>query len=281
MALGVVGLGWGGARADYVNPPGWDGDTDFTHQTWEFTTDDVPLIADDGYSNPFGDPTMTEVYLCNPEEMFWVWEPMGGGTRYGHWGGMPFGAVGPDEVAAAITFEIPNAARPEPWFKEMWIQVAYWGDILSGGQVLTVEIARDSEFQDLYLTYDAVAADIEDQSATGSGSSGQFWRFTHTFVLEDQPGIEYVRVSLVPADSMAVFLDQVSIDTRCVSGPVTGDFDGDEDVDLVDYAWFQRCFTGSGVTPTPECQVCDLDEDEDVDLTDFFSFQSNLNGPGN
>ena|GEM_PF-6692254 len=271
----VVSCSWS-AMGDYANPPGWDDDTDFTHQIWDFNTNAVPLVAE-ANGNPFGDPTMTNVYLCSPEYMFWDPDAMGHAIgRYGMWGGMPFGCL-LDEVAMSMTFAVPNNERPEPWFKDLWIQVVYWGSIGESGEVLTVEVAHDSNFQNLYITYEAVADDIEDISTSGVGSSGQFWRFTHAFALEDQPEVEYVRVGVIPADSAAIFIDQVSIDTRCV---YAGDFDGDLDVDLADYALFQRCFTGPGVAPTPECEVCDLERNNDVDLDDYAIFVSNLTGPG-
>lgn len=268
------------ARADYVNPPGWESDPDFTHQTWDFlTSDDPPLVADDGYVNPFGPPTFTDVYLCNPSYMFWEPDAMGFAIgRYGMWGGMVFGAVEPDDVAVSVTFQIPNHYRPSPWHKEVWIQAAYWGSISLGGRVFTVEIASDPNFQNVYVTYDADASDLEDQSETGTGGTGQFWRFTHTFELPEQPGLEYVRVSLVTADSLAVFIDQVSIDTRCVLPGIPGDFDGDEDVDLADFGFFQNCYAGGGA-PGTGCTAADLDEDDDVDLDDTAMMVAQFSGP--
>ena len=59
-----------------------------------------------------------------------------------------------------------------------------------------------------------------------------------------------------------------------------GDFDGDEDVDLADWAHLQRCHQGNGVAPDdPECLVFDIDEDDDVDLDDFDLFQDYFTGP--
>jgi len=59
---------------------------------------------------------------------------------------------------------------------------------------------------------------------------------------------------------------------------INGDYDQDQDVDLADYAWFQRCF-GSG---SPEC-VCAFDADSNgtIDFGDVLVFVVRLNGPNN
>jgi M6 family metalloprotease-like protein len=57
-----------------------------------------------------------------------------------------------------------------------------------------------------------------------------------------------------------------------------GDFDGDGDVDLIDFGNFQLCFTGTdGVLP-PECEAADFDDDNDADLVDFGGFQLAFTG---
>ncbi len=59
---------------------------------------------------------------------------------------------------------------------------------------------------------------------------------------------------------------------------VTGDFDADTDVDLSDFGYLQRCFSGSGVTPISGCQYADLDGDNDVDANDFTLFKNCFGG---
>lgn len=60
-----------------------------------------------------------------------------------------------------------------------------------------------------------------------------------------------------------------------------GDFDGDDDVDVNDFARFQVCFNGPGYPPAdPGCEPADLDADGDVDVGDFALFQACFNGPG-
>jgi hypothetical protein len=60
--------------------------------------------------------------------------------------------------------------------------------------------------------------------------------------------------------------------------PCRGDFDADGDVDLVDFANFQLCFTGSSGTAGPECECGKFDDDDDIDLVDFAFFQLAFTG---
>lgn len=53
---------------------------------------------------------------------------------------------------------------------------------------------------------------------------------------------------------------------------LTADLDVDGDVDLVDFATFQVCFTGAGGPAGGSCWIADLDGDGDVDLVDFMYF---------
>ncbi len=53
------------------------------------------------------------------------------------------------------------------------------------------------------------------------------------------------------------------------------DADEDNDVDMDDFAVFQRCYTGSLVSPPPvsyECHWFDSDSDSDIDTVDFIHF---------
>jgi hypothetical protein len=53
---------------------------------------------------------------------------------------------------------------------------------------------------------------------------------------------------------------------------IKGDLDGDGDVDADDYAMWENCLEGPGVTVLPGCMVADCDGDSDVDLADFAPF---------
>lgn len=57
-----------------------------------------------------------------------------------------------------------------------------------------------------------------------------------------------------------------------------GDFDGDWDVDAIDFAHFSACVTGPDEIASPACAGADADSDADVDLADFAAFQRNFTG---
>ena len=58
------------------------------------------------------------------------------------------------------------------------------------------------------------------------------------------------------------------------------DADGDKDVDQLDFAAFQLCFTGAGgVTSDRDCRCFDRDKDTDVDELDFAAFLNCVSGP--
>lgn len=62
--------------------------------------------------------------------------------------------------------------------------------------------------------------------------------------------------------------------------PIDADMDGDRDIDLGDFAFFQACVTGADAgPPTSACVFSDFDADSDVDQADFGVFQRCLNGP--
>lgn len=70
----------------------------------------------------------------------------------------------------------------------------------------------------------------------------------------------------------------VPVPTQAACGETPGDFDGDGDVDLVDFANYQLCYSGPGGEVAEDCQCADFDGDGDADLVDFGSFQLAFTG---
>ncbi|UCC29781.1 MAG: thrombospondin type 3 repeat-containing protein [Phycisphaerales bacterium] len=75
------------------------------------------------------------------------------------------------------------------------------------------------------------------------------------------------------------------IETFCRDGCLIGDYDGDGDRDLRDWAGVQRCYTGASgtagyVSPSQECTLhLDFDQDDDIDLGDFREWRDAYAGP--
>jgi hypothetical protein len=78
--------------------------------------------------------------------------------------------------------------------------------------------------------------------------------------------------SLSEAPSVAAHADAIPL--------ASGDFDGDNDVDMSDFGHLQRCFSGSYIPPTPECSDAELDGDNDIDKDDLALFKNCFSGAG-
>lgn len=77
-------------------------------------------------------------------------------------------------------------------------------------------------------------------------------------------------------DSVVYFDALEAVVTNIFDG---ADVDADGDEDLLDFAEFQHCFSGSGGGLGYPCMVFDSDEDNDVDLADLNFFLPRMTGP--
>ncbi|MBI4581732.1 MAG: hypothetical protein HY718_18695, partial [Planctomycetes bacterium] len=66
---------------------------------------------------------------------------------------------------------------------------------------------------------------------------------------------------------------------KCCNRP-WADVDGDQDVDVDDFAAFQRCLTIGGTTVSGPCACLDVNGDQNVDTTDLSDFMECALGPG-
>ena len=109
----------------------------------------------------------------------------------------------------------------------------------------------------------------------GAGKLGEDTTAPYEHVWMDVPAGDYsVRARAVDDDGATKWSEAVGFS---VSTP--GDYDGDGDVDLDDYAIFAECLGGPEVTAPPggcaqdDFENADSDGDDDVDLDDFGAFQ--------
>lgn len=150
----------------------------------------------------------------------------------------------------------------------------------------------------LYLT-DVPGFPPGSASSYGNDLSGRgeitFWRTNlHYFNPVDLSFTPLNNQGSVPAGGMETSVNNrgriafaaglsFSEDIYVATGLPQSDFDGDGDVDLVDFAKFHPSFAGSGaaIPPFPICAAdADLDGDDDVDLDDFALFRADFDGPG-
>lgn len=81
-------------------------------------------------------------------------------------------------------------------------------------------------------------------------------------------------------DANGNFISGLFVANTLGSSGLPANVDGDGDVDIIDFANFQACFSGEGVLANDACQLSfDYDCDGDIDLADLTVFQEALNGP--
>jgi spore germination protein YaaH len=105
-------------------------------------------------------------------------------------------------------------------------------------------------------------------------------RFSFTLTTPATPGT-YVESWRLLKEGTAWFgPTDISFQITVTPRPVPGDFDGDQDVDQVDFGLFQACLTGNMVRQDdPSCQKARFDGDNDVDQNDLEIFRGCISGP--
>jgi len=132
----------------------------------------------------------------------------------------------------------------------------------SGGRILNYSIIEDAQWLSILPSSGTCLPgepnDITISYSTAGLSSGNY---TATITVQD------------PAASNSPQVVTVHLEIK-----VTGDMDGDNDVDQTDFGYFQNCFSGIGQEYEPNCAYADFDLDEDVDQIDFSLFQDCMSG---
>ncbi len=168
------------------------------------------------------------------------------------------------------------------------------GSSTSNAAALTVKAATTITLQPLTQTVDPGATASLAVSATGAGALAYQWRHggidltnggrvsgaqTANLLITGFGSVDEGDYRCNVSADCGSALSQIATLTLSGPPPVPGDFDGDGDVDLDDFAFLQRCLSGSG-TPvhTPECDDADLDSDNDVDANDVWVFVNCFSG---
>ncbi|MBN1845551.1 MAG: PEP-CTERM sorting domain-containing protein [Sedimentisphaerales bacterium] len=219
ISLLVVFLGVQLVSADYNNPPGWENNPYFTHQSWSFTDASNPSAPDPGFISP-GSPSfnLTAANRTWVDDIGLVYDFGGNplGTRQGGWK-----IEGPSTDEVWFTVDIPNEPNPH-MYKELWFELTFRvTDMTHAGSITNdvdlqvyAEGIIDGDHKFDYL------GDLG--GAFGIDINGHIWlRFEGTFRYDPQPPWEQIMLTGSVADGQQVLLDQIDIDTRCVPEPTT------------------------------------------------------------
>lgn len=223
------------ASADYANPPGWDTNPYFTHQSWSFTGPDPgnnvpppnPSAPDDGGA---GNPNGPASFNLTAPGAEWVddlgmvyapdFTPLG--QRQGGW--RIDGPSGIRDVQREEWFaiDIPNVKNPN-LTKEVWIELTFMVTNLGHAGTISddvdLQIYADGIIDDDYK-FDAHPT--PDPEPIGGSLLGEIWgRAVATFSYFPQPGDETIILSGWLDDDKYVILDQIDVDTRCIPEPAT------------------------------------------------------------
>lgn len=210
----------GSVSADYNNPPGWENDAYFTHQSWSFSTGDQVAPDDGGAGNPYGTASLTfsnatwvddlgPVLDLNPPYSLL-------GMRQGGWA-----INGPQDGTEWFRIDIPSFAD-STMYNELWFELTF--------RVSSMQLAGEIVGRvDLSTYADGIVDEAhkftslgETGGAFGMDASQQIWlRFEGMFSFDPQPGSELVILMGSLNAGESVLLDQIDIDTRGVPEPIS------------------------------------------------------------
>lgn len=227
--VAVVCLSAATASGDYANPPNWENDLYFTHQSWAFVEqqppDNPPIPADDGYVNAYGEPTTTmtggnwisdlggQYALAPPHD--WIRDRQGGWRFDG-----PRDLTDPGPVG-----EIPNSSDPE-LTKELWMQITLKTDVdyLESPEQIwevfhPVVLAGGDPDDPFELTGMPL---LEPLGIDATDPEHPIWyRATMLFRHTPQPEFEIIDWRYGLREGYYITVDQVDVDTHCVPEPAT------------------------------------------------------------
>ena len=191
-------------------PPPWR-EYNGTYAYWEFGTNDPNPPADE-WDNPYGEPNLTVTGLYPT----W-WFSYGYPAREGIWYITPY--------SGTIKVKIPNRPGSGPQsMKVIWVQIEWTlpGEndpitalvVTETGSGLEIPAAKypDVVFEEPY---------------------GTNWRHS-TFVIMPTPNPDSEEITI----EGWLYIDNLTIETKCITGFKTGDLNGDGEVNALDYCIF-------------------------------------------
>lgn len=97
---------------------------------------------------------------------------------------------------------------------------------------------------------------------------------------QERIGVDRDEDGFFDRDELDACSDPADPESTPGSVVITGDDDGDGDVDLTDFDSFLNCFGGPGIPIGEACRCSfDFNQDQDVDMGDFNAFQLAFTGP--
>ncbi len=176
-----------------------------------------------------------------------------GNTAYDYWANDPAGTDGNVSVDPLFVRD------PEPGLDGLWG-------------------TDDDDYGDLHLSLDSpvidagdnaeVPADVSDLDGDGDVAEPMPFDFDGYARFMDDPLTPDTGAGSPPIVDMGAYEFGPE---DCRHG---GGLDHDGDVDLVNFAAFERCMTGPGAPPSPGCECFDVDDTGYVDLADVAVFQT-------
>ncbi len=234
------------ATADYDNPPQWQGQSAYTHQSWDFgdsgeygtggMISDMSVLplgsmpdGEPNFINDFGTPSLDTFHNSHLFMKGWMYVPNVVSTsRVAMYGGM-------DDTF--LTFTLPGIAGGEDLIKQIWVQMIVYARKDGQEQVASVQIARDSLFTDT----DGIemVSELVEPLDEPDSYSGAWYRVTFVYEVSDSGTAEHIKAAAYydpllpdPQRMGASMIDRVDIDTRLV---LKADIDRSGVVDYGDF----------------------------------------------
>ena len=191
---------------DYPAP--WRGH-EATYARWEFNADELNPAADELY-NPYGEPNL----IVEPVDPCWL--PTWGGKQ-GVW-----------PLSGSITVQIPNRPSGPASMKIVWIQIV-WAPSYPG---MLDEVPNVMETSSFVTIPSAKYPDCILEEFVEDAIPRNWNHSTYIIMLKPNPESEEITIE------GAISVDRIIIETICFPGLRTGDLNGDNKVDLFDFAIF-------------------------------------------